>query len=316
MSTKIYNGIKLNVSWQDLPAWVLRQQPAFEKMAESLLQTDLLRMAIGQFDKTWLALYQEEAQAGPDEAPKALILEPILQDRSALGLAWEIHQNAEPSQRHPACEAATIIAIPHSGEVYGLFFGGAREMQKLFSELPEVEGYSYWNNVDPDEDVSPEEWSRRGDIWEVLLGDRAPILCGSSFYLSAPRNGAEHTEAAKLFSSPVMDMLAAGGDSRAVAQAEIAFFEEKRATQNGTTAGATHPAKHISWSSKSLKTEPRFQELLAQIKSRLVDFTKVANRDLLLSSQKELRDKVRDAIALEALEATVAAGAPRAAPRI
>lgn len=50
-----------------------------------------------------------------------------------------------------------------------------REMQSWIDDLPFVERYGYWDNTDPDEDVSARQWRQRGKDWlEVLPWGSAP----------------------------------------------------------------------------------------------------------------------------------------------
>lgn len=52
----------------------------------------------------------------------------------------------------PYCDRASLV-------------GGALD---FLSEMPEITDYAYWDNVDPDEDVSDEEWQERGEVWNRL----------------------------------------------------------------------------------------------------------------------------------------------------
>ena len=62
----------------------------------------------------------------------------------------------------------------------------------------DVVDYSYWNNTDPDENVSEEEWESRGQVWEeildhgsygieydVLSSTKLKVFNGKSSFLSA-----------------------------------------------------------------------------------------------------------------------------------
>jgi len=54
----------------------------------------------------------------------------------------------------------------HGRFVYAIPWGQEFEHRAL--ELPYVEDFAYWDNTDPPENVSDEEWKRRGEIWEEV----------------------------------------------------------------------------------------------------------------------------------------------------
>lgn len=76
----------------------------------------------------------------------------------------------------------TFIRDTETGRILVLSYchGG---MEKVFTDMPEVEYYGYWDNTDPDEDCSEEEWLEREETWERALGMDAPVQRGIGFEL-------------------------------------------------------------------------------------------------------------------------------------
>jgi hypothetical protein len=55
----------------------------------------------------------------------------------------------------PYCERSSLV-------------GGALDFMK---EMRALEDFSYWNNTDPDEDVTEEEWEARGNVWSYFTAE-------------------------------------------------------------------------------------------------------------------------------------------------
>lgn len=73
----------------------------------------------------------------------------------------------------------SLSFLPGNDKLLGIPFGLRREYQSLLESLPGYQSYGYWNNTDPDDTVSEEEWDARGEEWNAALGRRAiPSLAG------------------------------------------------------------------------------------------------------------------------------------------
>lgn len=79
----------------------------------------------------------------------------------------------------------TCFSDPVKRYTYGIVFCEHAEWISLFMEHPLVEEYSYWNNTDPMEGVSSEDWLQRGLDWEPFV-DEAPVVKGFTFELVHP----------------------------------------------------------------------------------------------------------------------------------
>jgi hypothetical protein len=61
-----------------------------------------------------------------------------------------------------------------NGQVLMMFFAHLRQMDEAWQEIPGVKEYGYWNNTDPLEGVSNEEWDVRCTEWDSVLPDYTP----------------------------------------------------------------------------------------------------------------------------------------------
>jgi hypothetical protein len=85
---------------------------------------------------------------------------------------------------------ADIVFIPTENKTLILTYLPIRsdKEEKIMSIEEKIKDYQYWNNVEPDEKVSPEEWKQREEDWKIL-GNDAPVNHGFNFQIF---NG-EHT---------------------------------------------------------------------------------------------------------------------------
>jgi len=63
----------------------------------------------------------------------------------------------------------SLVVIPSEDKFYGLFYTEQKEFADLWAENELVSEYIYYNNVDEPEDISIEDWNKRGEVWDSLL---------------------------------------------------------------------------------------------------------------------------------------------------
>lgn len=57
----------------------------------------------------------------------------------------------------------------YAGKVYMIPIGERFIVEELDKSLPEwLEDYSYWNNTDPPEEITDEQWRERGETWDQI----------------------------------------------------------------------------------------------------------------------------------------------------
>lgn len=75
------------------------------------------------------------------------------------------------------------------GKVYGSTFLDNYGIRKILIEKGYIKDFAYWDNTDPDETVSDEEWNERQRVWDIFDHWQASIqfqdyLMRSSYYLN------------------------------------------------------------------------------------------------------------------------------------
>lgn len=75
---------------------------------------------------------------------------------------------------------AVLLPNPTGANPLVMVFGeGAEVYRKMLTETGVVEPYPYWDNSDPEEGVTDEEWSQRSYAW-TCVKDNAPSAVGLS----------------------------------------------------------------------------------------------------------------------------------------
>lgn len=74
------------------------------------------------------------------------------------------------------------------GKVYGEIFNDNYGIRKTLIEKEYIKDFAYWDNTDPDEEVSEEEWEERERVWDSIDHWQVSIqwqdyLMRSGFYL-------------------------------------------------------------------------------------------------------------------------------------
>lgn len=73
------------------------------------------------------------------------------------------------------CYSVCVLKNMGGGNPLVMVFGeNSREYTNALLESGVVKEYGYWDNSDPDEDLSEDEWDKRKIAWGELLGNNAP----------------------------------------------------------------------------------------------------------------------------------------------
>lgn len=76
--------------------------------------------------------------------------------------------------------AILYFPVKYKRKTYNLICDFTKGQFNLTKLIPELKAFGYWNNTDPPEEVTEEEWALRRDIWNKVIGDRF-YLCESGF---------------------------------------------------------------------------------------------------------------------------------------
>lgn len=157
MSTKIYTGFRLEAeSFEAASRAIDDFQQNLEPRIDEKLGKLLVNIATKKLDDIHLG------KASPKKT--SLLME-----------AWHEYMDSAAERKRggesrPGWDfGVSLTLLPFEGKVYGIFYSGDREFQKLWMDRPDVSDFAYWNNSDPDESVSEEAWAERGRVWDAIF---------------------------------------------------------------------------------------------------------------------------------------------------
>lgn len=160
MSTTVYNGFKIDISdLTYLPKWV-------EKTKRFVQIEFNKKYCIHQFKKK---LYEKVKES----------LTNINNSYESLFLETELN----------IFIPEICLYISNDTGIYGSTFKDSFDIHKKLLKRKFITNFEYWNNTDPDENVSESEWELREKVWEDfeewdLLINFNNYLLTSNYYLS------------------------------------------------------------------------------------------------------------------------------------
>lgn len=178
MSTKIYDGFIIDgiSSIADLNAWLEKARETFEPVRKEYVMSIMSRIAASIHTAASIAESREEfvSMLSHEDDPEYLAKCLIDGHRSIFHTLREYtsrlmrdkHDNFLKEQFSFSFQ----LLFTKDGKVLGFPFG-ARQANKISDWLTSLDGYrfyGYWDNVDPDESCSEEEWRQRKEDWEVI----------------------------------------------------------------------------------------------------------------------------------------------------
>jgi hypothetical protein len=179
MSTKIYNGYRLQCTLEQLDKRMRTFRKAIKETGEFVFNDLVAHMAANVIDR--LAL--------------KLPIHPCLyEDRyigkqfSALNLAYmHAHTEALKASKASFCDpifdfTCEVVVFLHRKKLYAMLFTDQRKFRNLWEALPWVYPFTYYDNTDHPEDMTAKQWEARGRLWDKLLWNKdIPSLSGCTF---------------------------------------------------------------------------------------------------------------------------------------
>jgi len=166
VSTKIFNGYRLRTGNFAEAHKIFSQ---FKVQAKALLQDRYNNVIARQCTR----LIDARALGRPSKYRVGV---------SPLMTAWDIaaqeyrkiYSNT-PGTRNPYYDFDVNFTIfPVEDQILITLYceeGMNKEVVEAWKATEGIEYFGYWNNVDPDEDCSDEEWEERKRLWEIALGE-------------------------------------------------------------------------------------------------------------------------------------------------
>lgn len=173
MSTKVYNAYRIPaISLNELHQKLNELRSLAHDLLDQMRQKEIVRMAVFKYDA--IALGQREKETGFSYIKWA-----------SFDMDERFREIKKSGRRDPISDFEFgLTFIPFEDHIYFMLFTEKDEYVELFKQHMDAELFHYWNNSDPDEDVSDEDWEERGRIWDAVLGDVGiPARVGYSFDL-------------------------------------------------------------------------------------------------------------------------------------
>jgi len=168
MSTKIYNGYKINInSFYELRNFYEKISPILEQqqlqeIGKRGAQIACIITDFAQFGLEYSSYFVKNKQNKTFTDQLYYLIDEFLEEQYNNILKTDI--------RNPQYDFSIRIAfIPLENKILSLFYSEYNAFEKHWLKFDEVEYYGYWNNTDRDEDCTEEEWNQRYLDWEKAL---------------------------------------------------------------------------------------------------------------------------------------------------
>jgi hypothetical protein len=168
MSTKIYNGYKVNLnSFYELRQFYekispILKQKQLQEIGKRAAQIACTIIDFDQYGFDYSNYFVKNKQNKTFTGQLYYLIDDFLEEKYNNILKTNI--------RDPQYDFSIRIAfIPLEDKILSLFYSECQAFEKHWFKFNEVEYYGYWNNTDRDEDCTEEEWNQRDLDWEKAL---------------------------------------------------------------------------------------------------------------------------------------------------
>lgn len=158
MSTKIYNGFKFKRNYNLIT--IHRIIKSFRKKIQPIVQKEICSFV------AWVATRYIDEHAL--EITRTLTTSPYL---AAIKELEQRRQKVKQTcERDPDVDMEfTLCILPTRKQIFGIVYTEQRDLLKMWLAQKEIVSYPYWDNTDPIEGLSWEEWRARGEEWNSAL---------------------------------------------------------------------------------------------------------------------------------------------------
>jgi hypothetical protein len=181
MSTKIYNGFRLN-SDTDVFSFRKNVVDLLKPIIIHDLNKEIVDDAIHLYDSL---TFNNGLYSGMVKNRMVKINEKLRWQKDDDNFVFNdlyyaaLEQHKDSSFKNDYNQYKTEIVLsknPATGDILGIFYGG-RKYFELVQEMPEYRGeYIYYDNSDRPDNVTKKEWKHRAEQWDVTFGDWEPVL--------------------------------------------------------------------------------------------------------------------------------------------
>jgi hypothetical protein len=179
VSTKIYSGFIVDnvTNLSELGAWLTHARETFEPARKRVIEQEVSRLACCIHVAACVSRNESEfVEALSHEGESARYLADQLYNenrklshtlKSLIGREW---RDEELSFLPFMSDCALQLFFTPDNKLLGFKFGNRWPivLEEWFDSLNGVRFYGYWDNVDPDENCTEQEWRQRKEDWEIL----------------------------------------------------------------------------------------------------------------------------------------------------
>ena len=185
MSTKIYNGYKLpNMSLVELHDFCMKFKKDIREELEKLYVSKLSLLATNIIDNIKCGFFTTDSIKEYFNNYNSKDKDTILPSLAAEIYMYECRKKIKISnERDPFNDFSfDVTFFPTINNILAIIFTEQKTFKEIWESQLGVEYYGYWNNTDPIDGISYEDWEKRGDEWDKVLGDDfVPALNGLTF---------------------------------------------------------------------------------------------------------------------------------------
>lgn len=187
MSTKIYNGVRIHTPIEKLIPKLCEFREALlpialDKTNKAILwsMTEAAFLLAGH-NKTDGLMPKNEAQKSLNVRTENDFWFWAVKNAHAW-TKWDEQTEVAIEVNEKFYVELTLSLFPDpDGEYTYVIPFGSQDLIEAFLKLDGVEDFSYWNNSDEPENISPEEWERRGEVWNRILVSGVPAKDGYTY---------------------------------------------------------------------------------------------------------------------------------------
>jgi len=161
MSTKIYYGHRFDGTWEELLEVCIQLRKDYIKEVEVL------------YTKFLDALLKSDEVCNREEMYFSAVKGVKYKDFNTGHQAYYLMGLMESGLSDPLNTDSSIIAYPFEGKIYIVPFMD-HKWNKLTERSDKFKFFGYWNNTDPDEGCTEEEWNERERVWESIFPGYEP----------------------------------------------------------------------------------------------------------------------------------------------
>jgi len=178
MSTKIYNGYKIEklMSAHELLSFCLDVGKQVQNKIKMEYKKESAILATHYIDAFMCGFFHERPEHHlTKNSPVLMMAQDIIQEE---------HEKARKDQLrgHLWDFSFSFSLFPKKNKILILLYTERDYLIKFWKELPNIQYYGYWDNSDPDENISKKEWKQREKDWESVWKLGFTPMCNSFHY--------------------------------------------------------------------------------------------------------------------------------------